>query len=319
MNLRHQYNRAKLTRIGWAFILLVFLISGVAVNSGNNLIYLTLSTLISYFLFSGFLSLTNIRGIEVNLKFPYLMFANCQAQFNIEVVNKSRDAKFIIGIETAYFREEFAYIESFSSVQRRVSSKFAKRGNYSIEYVFAKSIYPFSFFERKAILKITDGDFVVFPEIHNVSIKGILNIGSENSLPIKGESEELFSIRNYKTGDDKRKIAWKLSAKSDEEKVVDGAREVKKKIAFFIDNSLSAYSDKEDFEKAVYLIASAVYFSFQKEISFSLISPEVEIDESDPYKNLILSLSYLAAIEFKTQPAATHTTGEFTYRDVEII
>jgi uncharacterized protein (DUF58 family) len=319
MNLKHRYSRASLTKIGWFFIVLVFLVSGVALNSGNNLIYLTLSTLTSYFLFSGFLSIANTYSTNVSVKFPYSIFANAEAKFLINVSNNSKSSKFLINIEHRYFQEEFSYLKPFSSVERSVRHKFEKRGSYSVNDVFVKSLYPFSFFKRKTILTITDGDFLVFPEIHSVKIKGIDNFGFEISLPFRGENEELFSIRDYKEGEDKRKIAWKLTAKTGEEKVVDGTRDSSRTLVFFIDDARIAYSDNDEFEKAVSLIASAIYNAFEKGINFSLITPKEEFEEEYSLRNLFLSLDYLARLEWVDSVPSTRPKGALTYGDVEII
>ncbi|MGB9694926.1 MAG: DUF58 domain-containing protein [Caldisericaceae bacterium] len=317
MRLKHQYSRAKLTGLGWSYLLLVFLVSGVAVNSGNNLIYLTLSTLISYFLLSGFLSLTNMRGIEVELTLPYLIFANSTSQLLVTLNNKSRFSKFLIRIESPYFKEEFFSVNPACFIKRRTSANFIKRGALAIDSIYAKSAYPFSFFERRTKVDVADSRLVVFPEIHNVRILNLINFGFETPTPFKGNDEELFSIRDYVSSDDRRKIAWKLSAKSGVEKVIEGSRDSKKSVTFFIETSRLAYSDEDDFEIAVSKIASAIWLCYQSEIDFTLLSPQEQFEDPDRYKCLISSLTYLANVKMIATPPSIKPFGTVDYEDVQ--
>ena len=64
-----RYHRAeRLTRSGFLFFLAIVGIGAVAINSGNNLLYLVFSALLSALIFSGFLSVANLRHVDVALE-----------------------------------------------------------------------------------------------------------------------------------------------------------------------------------------------------------------------------------------------------------
>ena len=57
----------KLTNEGWAFILLILLLGVAGLNTGNNLLYMILSTLLAALLMSGMLSLAVLNGVGIEI------------------------------------------------------------------------------------------------------------------------------------------------------------------------------------------------------------------------------------------------------------
>ena len=61
-----------------------------ALNTGNNLLYLVLSLMLSFLVLSGVLSESALRGIEVRRRIPRELFAGRENSMRIEVTNKQR-------------------------------------------------------------------------------------------------------------------------------------------------------------------------------------------------------------------------------------
>ncbi|HEX9618723.1 MAG TPA: hypothetical protein VF989_01230, partial [Polyangiaceae bacterium] len=58
------------TRAGWSFFALTFGVGFAALNTGNNLLYLVLSLMLSFLVLSGVLSESALRGIGLRRRIP---------------------------------------------------------------------------------------------------------------------------------------------------------------------------------------------------------------------------------------------------------
>src|ERR1700742_2437947 len=65
----------KISREGWIYIVGIVLVALAAINTGNNLLFLVLATLVATILMSGILSSITLTGIEMKLDLPEHIFA----------------------------------------------------------------------------------------------------------------------------------------------------------------------------------------------------------------------------------------------------
>src|SRR5258708_23173366 len=61
----------RITRDGWIYILGVVLVALAAINTGNNLLFLILATLIASILMSGIFSSITLPALDLNLHLPH--------------------------------------------------------------------------------------------------------------------------------------------------------------------------------------------------------------------------------------------------------
>ena len=78
------------TRAGWIFLLIIFGVGFAALNTGNNLLYLVLSLMLSFLVLSGVLSESALRGIRVRRRLPRELFAGRANSVQLEVSNAQR-------------------------------------------------------------------------------------------------------------------------------------------------------------------------------------------------------------------------------------
>src|SRR5712692_1747196 len=78
----------KVTREGWIYIGGIFLVSLAALNTGNNLLFLILASLIAVILMSGILSSITLSGIEMRLVLPEHIFAGQPVRAMVELENE---------------------------------------------------------------------------------------------------------------------------------------------------------------------------------------------------------------------------------------
>src|SRR5437667_337585 len=78
----------RLTREGWIYIGGVFAVSLAALNTGNNLLFLILASLIAVILMSGILSSITLSGVELRLELPEHIFAGQPVRALVELENE---------------------------------------------------------------------------------------------------------------------------------------------------------------------------------------------------------------------------------------
>lgn len=92
----------RLTREGYFFIALIFLIAIAGLNTGNNLLYLILSSMLAAILMSGVLSLLVLTGVELEVLLPEHVFARRPVPGRIRLRNdKKRMPSFSITVSGA--------------------------------------------------------------------------------------------------------------------------------------------------------------------------------------------------------------------------
>src|ERR1700676_1041689 len=78
----------QVTREGWIYIGGIFVVALAALNTGNNLLFLILASLISIILMSGILSSITLSGVAMRLQLPEHIFAGQPIRASIELENE---------------------------------------------------------------------------------------------------------------------------------------------------------------------------------------------------------------------------------------
>jgi len=78
----------RVTRQGWIYMILIILVALAALNTGNNLLFLILASLIASILMSGVLSSVTLAGIELRLQLPENIFAGQPVRARVELKNE---------------------------------------------------------------------------------------------------------------------------------------------------------------------------------------------------------------------------------------
>src|SRR5271154_43378 len=78
----------RITRHGWVYISGVILVALAALNTGNNLLFLILATLVAAILMSGILSSITLSGVELRLELPEHIFAGQPVRGTMELHNE---------------------------------------------------------------------------------------------------------------------------------------------------------------------------------------------------------------------------------------
>ncbi len=297
---------------GIFFLLFVIFIGAIAVNSGNNLVYLTFSTVLSFILISGFLSFSNLRNISAKIKLQEFVFAKKQSSGYLLIKNNSPSPKFRIKTKLFGYTFQIDLLSDISSL--RFSKVFERRGIYKIPDIRITSDFPFGFFERKKKIELNES-ITVFPEIKSVSIKKFDGNNENISKRKKGYGEEFHSVRKYIEGEDSRKINWKLTAKANEPMVIETSGE-KEKLDVFMDTSSYLYENEDEFEDAIVKITSLVYKCFLRhaKLSFRINNNKIKASSDKEHYRKILEI--LATVKMTETTPLPVPRGTITYGDI---
>ncbi|NPA32867.1 MAG: DUF58 domain-containing protein [Aquificae bacterium] len=213
--------KVKVNRGGKVLIALTILLGIAAVNTGNNLLYMVVSYLLSGMLISGFVSLMNLRNISVSVRFPDEVYEGKPVKALLSVRKEGRFPSFLISVESKDDRVVFPTVEgkARSAYLRFV---FKRRGLYEKVRLKVSSDFPLGMFTRFYFADVKV-NLVVFPKPKKARLRSLSGEkkGSETPLSLLRKGyEEVKDVRDY-TNEPMKLIHWKLSAKSDTLKVKD--------------------------------------------------------------------------------------------------
>ncbi len=208
-------SQIRIKRAGYLFMIISILLGISAVNTGNNLLYIVVSFMLSLMLISGFMARYNLRGLSIRLIQTSEVFAEKPASFRIVVENGKRFPSFILIIasEEAEGREVFLYVKDRKEGSMYI--KFPRRGYYRNIILSISSEFPLGMFERKRSISVPI-EVVVFPKPKRVEIPASL-LDSKYGYSFKVKDwgfEDIRDIKDYR-GEPVRYIHWKASAKRD--------------------------------------------------------------------------------------------------------
>jgi uncharacterized protein (DUF58 family) len=216
----------KLTGSGQILILIAFAVGAAAMNTGNNLLYLSWALVLSAIIFSGLLSELTLFVVRVSLKSFRFARAGERCQIPITLHNRSKlfpsfgiMPALRFNIQTREEKINGEYVLRLRSAEKRdIYAEFypQTRGVAQISSVTLLTQYPFGFFTKSWRYYFESKSFYILPQRLDVTqwmYRLILAMG-EIPTPQRGRGDEFFSLKNYEQGDDPRMISWRHSAKT---------------------------------------------------------------------------------------------------------
>jgi uncharacterized protein (DUF58 family) len=268
----------KLTREGWIYIGGVFAVALAAMNTGNNLLFLILASLIAAILMSGILSTITLSGVAIRLELPDEIFAGAPVRASVELQNEkltlpsfslrlegvaAKGAARAAVLETPVY---FPYVPRQGQVQQWVPLLFPRRGVYRQEAFKIVTRFPFGFLQKARPVDLRT-EALVYPSVEaTADFRAVLPAlqGSIESLK-KGRGQDLHALRNYQPTDSVRHVHWKASARTGTLLVREFNREDDRRVLLVFDPALPAElpDAAEKFERAVALCASIAWHFYE--------------------------------------------------------
>ncbi|MFT5085057.1 MAG: hypothetical protein ACI9Y1_003114, partial [Lentisphaeria bacterium] len=216
----HRLNRRNLyifpTKLGFAFLLLVFVLWLLGTNYQNNLILALAFLLVSIFVVSILHTFSNLAGLEFTFKGVAPVFSGEIAQFTFDVKNPNSQACDHICASWQQNREriEIFALEANSSSPIFVPIDAPRRGVLLPGRLLLESVFPLGLFRCWTWLN-WNAQGLVYPEPLKVDLLPSFVLedeAGEGDHPVRG-GEDFNALNDYRPGDSPRHISWKTYAR----------------------------------------------------------------------------------------------------------
>lgn len=216
----------RLTRQGWVYLGGIILVALAALNTGNNLLFLILSTLVASILMSGILSSITLSGVEMRLELPEHIFAGQSVRSVMELRNEKLTlGSFSMRVEAATKKGEpppamletpvyFPHLPKREHMRQVVPMTFPQRGLYRQEAFRIVTRFPFGFLQKARRVDLKS-EALVYPSVEATEQLIEILPGLQGSLEsvAKGYGQDLYALRDYVSTDSARHVHWKASAR----------------------------------------------------------------------------------------------------------
>jgi len=201
--------RVKITLAGWLLIGFTLAVALAAVNTGNNLLYLSTSALLGLMTISGLLSFWNLALVRVKIEPPEEVFAELPAPFRV-CLNGPPFPVFFLRLRGK--GGEMLCPFFFRRFEGHLLLKFPRRGRVTLREIQLSSAYPLGFFVRTRRVSL-DLSLLVYPRPLKGSWPEGPSFRSEGGSSGPEEApEELWGLRPFREGEPPGRIAWRASA-----------------------------------------------------------------------------------------------------------
>jgi len=315
------------TREGAIYLMLIAVITVAALNTGNNLLFIILASLLAGILISGILSQIVLTDLEMEFVLPDHVFAQQPMISRLTLNNlKWFFPSFSVTVSAREPQREkrarlpvqkprgildqpvyVPYIPRLASVTQHVELTFPRRGRYSEEGFRVSTKFPFGFL-RKSREVPTRREILVLPNVQPTEefYEILPLISGEVESFFKGRGHDLYAIRDFQEGDSARHVDWKASAKAQQLKVREFTREDERRVVLVFDARLPQADEKSlaKFEKAVNFCACLAWHFYEIDAQLQFVSHGIETPMTGAGEIIYPILENLALVEPQTGPPA---------------
>ena len=314
------------TREGVVYLTLIAVIAIAALNTGNNLLFMILASLLAGILVSGILSHVVLTRLELEFVLPDHIFAGQAMISRVALANqKWFFPSFSVTVDAQEDKKKehepalntvprrildqavyVPYIPRGAEVTQHVEMTFPRRGRYTQEGFRVSTKFPFGFLRKSRVVTLKR-EILVLPSVEPTEeFYEILPLisGDVESL-FKGRGHDLYAIRDYQEGDTSRHVDWKASAKVQQLKVREFTREDERRVVLVFDVRLPKVDEKSlaQFEKGVNFCACLAWHFYEINAQLQFISDELETPMTSAGEIIYPALEALALVEPRTGAA----------------
>lgn len=292
-----------ITKEGWWYIAALFAIGVVAINTGNNLLYLVVATLLSVIIISGVVSEHTLRRIKITRQLPSRLFKNSPASVRFEISNnKSIVPSFSFTsreLPVASTSAEPVYVLKLKPLENAIkyaSYTFTQRGALALAGVKLSTRFPFGLFVKGREETIIT-EVIVYPDVTDsnktAAVLAQEAVGMESGRKV-GNGAHLRGVREYTARDDARFIYWKAAGRTSRLFVKEFEQERAKRFTVVFDNFKT--TAPHEFEALVDRAASVARILIEKGHHVGFKSLGDAIKPAAGHKQLYRILHALALI-----------------------
>ncbi len=238
------------TRAGWIFLAIIFGVGLAALNTGNNLLYLVLSLMLSFLALSGVLSESALRGIQIKRRLPREIFVGRDNSILVEVTNsQKRVAAYAVVVEDRLRTAEDGRPQVWTGAQgedarwarrkrkkkrgeaeaagrcfvlrvapgepeaRRYTLSPLRRGPLTFSGFRVFTRFPFGLFLKYREFEAVE-ETLVYPEVVHLGARARVvdkEAAGETSITRVGAAGTVAGLREFTEGDSMRRVHWRSS------------------------------------------------------------------------------------------------------------
>jgi uncharacterized protein (DUF58 family) len=324
-----------ITREGILYFVFVLLLSLAAINTGNNILYIILATLLSAVVISGILSRNFLKQLSLSLQMPENVFVHEKVSVKVSLKNLKRVFPSLsILVEDSEQRRQESLLTRFKSFLNRLGAipieyknsdrnmfrqaayfpilrpgetkselivqSFPHRGLYHLQGFWISTRFPFGLFQQGEHIE-AQGEVLVYPAVQEASsfFQLLPFIPGKMENRHLGHGESLFSIREYQNGDNARIIDWKASAKTQKLMAREFAQEEESKLCLILDTHIhlaAAQDSEERFERVVSIAAGIAAHFIEEGSGLELLTPQDYVPRDTGIAHLYRILRSLAIV-----------------------
>ena len=339
----------ELTLGGLIFLGIIAIVGFSAWNTGNNLLFLVLSFLLSSFTVSLMLGSSNLKKLEARVRFPEAIFANEPTIFTVELKNKkwllpsfsiAVSLRGATALETSsagkfrFFKPRtirsfsranlvkrivgyFIHVPRRKNTEQQTEQIFPVRGQFIIKDFELATLYPFGFWRQRKRLQVVETTIYVFPRLEDV--RGLVRNSQRQigqfTTPRRGAGQDLLGLREYQNSDDIRRVDWKATALVGQLTVRDFASDDERRVSII----LISTADAARFERGVALAASLAAYYIAEKAEIKLVTQTDQTDFGIGKAHLHELLRRLSIIEAKEKPSETEFEIPASEGELQII
>ena len=183
-------------------------------NTGNNLLYLLVLLLLALIIVSGILSEQSMRRLRLAAVVPDEIHAGGATALGVRVANRKRWLpSYSVTLQAG---ERRLYLDRLRAGEERLltwEATFARRGRQRLPGLRVVTRFPFGLFVKTGRL-ILDEEVLVFPAVVPLDAARRRALAGGGARPVRrrGRGHDLYNLRDYRPGDDRRLIHWRSSA-----------------------------------------------------------------------------------------------------------
>ena len=296
------WRRFYFTSGGLAFTVGTLSVGFAAMNTGNNLLYLLLGSMLGFITVSSWLSEQAIRDLRVERLLPHAVTVGHEIRLLYRVTNQRRvlPSLAVEIVDTGLPGRAFvAHCPAGGTVQARSLNSFVRRGIYPLGTVTLSTSFPFGMFRKERDIEIP-GEVAVWPRTDRflrepASGAGRLARSGASGRGARGTRGEYRSLRGYRPGDDPKDIHWKSSARLREPVIREYDRDGAETRWICLDTRAEP---SEASEVAVEVAASLAGRSAAEGRPFGLVAGSAVLEPGEGPGQLERALDILARVDF---------------------
>ena len=302
------WRRFYFTSGGLAFTFGTLSVGFAAMNTGNNLLYLLLGSMLGFITVSSWLSEQAIRDLIVERGKPHAVTVGHELRLQYSVRNHRRmlPSLAVEIIEKGLPGRAFvAHVPAGGTVAARSLNSFVRRGIYPLGTVTLSTSFPFGMFRKERDVEIP-GEVVVRPRSDRrvrepAAGTGRLARAGASRQGTRGTRGEYRSLRGYRPGDDPKDIHWRSSARLKEPVLREYERDGAETRWICLDTRAEP---DEAAEVALEVAASLAGRCAAERRPFGLVAGAAVLEPGDGPAQLERALDILARVDFSPEGPA---------------